>query len=284
MTIFGLSEGIFRFSLFAGIFLVMALLEAWLPRRKQRYPRSRRWGTNFGILIASYASVLAVTFVIPVTAVITAIVADANGWGLFNLVDWPIWLEWSIGFLVLDFVIWGQHLITHKVPILWRLHRVHHTDEDMDATTAVRFHPLEIVFSIFVKSLAVLIVGPAAVVVVVFEALVNGTAVFNHANFHLPESADKWVRLVLVTPDMHRVHHSVIRGETDSNYGFALSVWDRLFGTYTDQPEMGHEGMVIGQANWQDEAPTRLGWSLALPFRNPPHSPTPDRDKSVSKN
>jgi len=277
MSIFGLSEPVFRFSLFAGIFLVMALLEAWLPRRKQRHTRGRRWGTNFGILLATYASVLAVTFVIPVTAVITAMVAERNGWGLFNLVGWPIWLEWLIGFVFLDFVIWAQHLITHKLPVLWRIHRVHHTDEDIDATTAVRFHPLEILFSIAVKSIAVLVVGPAAIVVVVAEAIVNGSAIFNHANFHIPERVDRWLRLVVVTPDMHRVHHSVIGTETDSNYGFALSIWDRVFGTYTDQPAMGHDGMTLGLADWQDDAPTRFDWAMLLPFRNPPPSKSPDK-------
>ena len=150
MSIFGITEPVFRFSLFAGIFLVMALLEAWLPRRQRRHERKVRWFTNLGVLISSYAAVLAVTFVIPVTAVIAAMFAEAQGWGLFNLVNWPMWLEYLLGFIILDFVIWAQHLITHKVPMLWRIHRVHHTDEDLDATTAVRFHPLEIIFSIFV--------------------------------------------------------------------------------------------------------------------------------------
>lgn len=283
MSIFGITEPVFRFSLFAGIFLIMALLEAWLPRRQRRHRRQGRWVTNFGILLSSYAAVLAVTFVIPVTAVISAMYAQTQGWGLFNLVEWPVWLEYLAGFILLDFVIWGQHLVTHKVPILWRLHRVHHTDEDLDATSAVRFHPAEIVFSVFVKSVAVLLIGPAAIVVVLAETIVNGSAVFNHANVHIPESADRWLRKLIVTPDMHRVHHSVIRTETDSNYGFALSIWDRLFRTYTDQPSDGHDNMVIGLSDWQDDAPTRLGWSLALPFRSPPRS---DRvpDEPLNKN
>lgn len=278
MSLFGLSEGLFRFSLFAGIFLIMATVETFWPRRKRRHGRQGRWFTNIGVMIASYGAVLAVTFVIPVTAVISALAAEANGWGLFNLVDWPVWLEYVLGFIAIDFIIWGQHLLTHKVPILWRLHRVHHTDEDMDATTAVRFHPLEIVFSIFVKSVAVLAIGPAAVVVVLAEAIVNGSAVFNHANFRIPAKVDRWLRKVIVTPDMHRVHHSVIPGETDSNYGFALSIWDRMFGTYVAQPQMGHDNMKIGLSDWQDDAPTRLGWTLALPFRTPPKSAAQDED------
>ena len=276
MTYLGLSEGIFRFTLFVSIFLIMAAVEVWLPRRARRFSRSKRWPTNFGVLISDYIAVAAVTVLIPVTATITAIWAQSNGWGLLNLIGWPWWLEWLIAFAVLDFVIWGQHVLTHKIPILWRLHRVHHSDEDLDVTTAVRFHPAEIVFSIFVKSLAVVLLGAPVVLVVLFEAIVNGTAVFNHANFRLPLSIDKWLRYFLVTPDMHRVHHSIIHRETDSNYGFALSVWDRVFGTYNDQPEKGHDGMTIGLEEWQDDAPTRLGWTLALPFRNPPKS-SPDQ-------
>ncbi len=270
MSYFGLSEGALRFAIFAVFFLGMAGLETWLPRRQRRYPRHRRWITNVGVLVADYLAVAAVTFLIPITAAITAIWATSRGWGLFNAVDWPVWLEWLIGFAVLDLVIWGQHFIFHKVPVLWRIHRVHHADEDIDATTAIRFHPLEILISIAVKSGAVVLLGPPALLVVLFEALINGTALFNHANLKLPLWLDKWLRFVLVTPDMHRVHHSVIETEIDSNYGFALSVWDRVFHTYTDQPEKGHEGMTVGLSDWQDEAPTQLGWTLSLPFRNPP--------------
>lgn len=272
MTFFGLSEGALRFSIFAAIFLIMTALEAWWPRRERRFPRSQRWPTNLGVLAADYIAVAAVTFVIPITATLTAIWAEANGWGLFNFVDWPVWLEWIIAFAALDFVIWAQHVITHKIPILWRIHRVHHSDEDLDATSAVRFHPLEIVLSIFIKSLALILLGAPPELVVVFEATVNGSALFNHANFRLPLALDKWLRYLIVTPDMHRVHHSVIHRETDSNYGFALSIWDRIFRTYVDQPEKGHDGMTVGLNEWQDDAPTRLGWTLALPFRYPPKS------------
>lgn len=275
MTILGLSEGAFRFALFAGIFLLMSALETWLPRRKRRFPRSRRWLVNFGVLVSDYLAVAAVTFVIPVTAVIAAGWAEANSIGLFHLLDLPVWVEWIVGFAFLDFVIWAQHVVTHKVPILWRVHRVHHSDEDLDASSAVRFHPVEIVLSIFVKAAAVVLIGAPALLVVIFEAAVNGSALFNHANFHLPESWDRVLRLLFVTPDMHRVHHSTITKETDSNYGFALSVWDRMFRVYRDQPEKGHDGMTIGLDEWQDERPARLGWTLALPFNNPPPGDTP---------
>lgn len=272
MEFFGFDEGTLRFGTFVAIFLVMTILETLLPRRNRRFARLKRWPTNLGILLSAFIAVSATTFVIPVTATLTAAASQTNGWGLFNVVDWPIWMEWLIAFVVLDFVIWAQHVVTHKVPILWRIHRVHHTDEDLDATSAVRFHPLEIVLSLFTKSAAVLILGADPIIVVIFEAVLNGTALFNHANLRLPVSLDRWVRLVLVTPDMHRVHHSVIHRETDSNYGFALAIWDRMFGTYNDQPEKGHDNMTIGLKEWQDDAPTRLGWTLALPFRQPPKS------------
>lgn len=247
----------------------MTFFEAWLPRRKRRHSRAKRWTTNIGVLLSAYASVSAVTFFIPITATIAAIWAQSNGWGLLNIVNLPTWVTWIIAFVVLDFVIWGQHVVTHKVPFLWRIHRVHHSDHDLDATSAVRFHPVEIVLSIFVKALAVILLGAPVMLVVIFEAFVNGSALFNHANFKLPLGFDRVLRLFLVTPDMHRVHHSVINVETDSNYGFALSIWDRLFGVYTDQPRDGHDGMTVGLSEWQDDAPTRLGWTLALPFRTP---------------
>lgn len=272
MEFFGISEGSLRFGTFIAIFFVMTVLETWLPRRNRRFARIKRWPTNIAVLLSAFAAVSATTFIIPVTATITAFAAQANGWGLFNILDLPIWLEWVIAFVVLDFVIWAQHLVTHKVPVLWRIHRVHHSDEDLDATSAVRFHPLEIVLSIFVKAAAVLILGADPLLVVIFEAVINGTALFNHANFKIPVQVDRWLRWVLVTPDMHRVHHSIINRETDSNYGFALSIWDRLFRVYNDQPEMGHDGMTIGLKEWQDDAPTRLGWTLLLPFRQPPKS------------
>jgi len=273
--LFGLAEGTFRLVMFASIFMAMALLETWLPRRKRRHTRLKRWFTNFGVLASDFLSVSLVTFVVPVTAVIAAIWAEKSGWGLFNLVTWPFWLEWLIAFAVLDFVIWGQHLATHKIPVLWRIHRVHHTDEDLDASTGIRFHPVEIVLSIFVKAAAVVLLGPPVVLVVIFEVTVNGTALFNHANFRIPLWIDRWLRWLVVTPDMHRVHHSVIHRETDSNYGFALSIWDRIFRTYNDQPEMGHDNMTLGLEQWQDDAPTRLGWTLALPFTDPPKTTNP---------
>ena len=184
---------------------------------------------------------------------------------MFNALEWPPAVEIIATILIMDFAIWAQHLITHKVPILWRLHRVHHADVDIDVTTAIRFHPVEIAISMLLKIGLVYLIGPAALAVVLFEIILNGTAMFNHANIKLPLGIDRVVRLFLVTPDMHRVHHSVHRAEHDSNYGFSLSIWDRIFGTYIAQPDAGHDDMAIG-LEWQDERPSKLWWSLALPF------------------
>ncbi len=269
MTFFGFSEGTVRLSFFIGIFLIMALLEAGFPRRERRFKRSKRWTVNFAIIATNYIAVLAVSFVIPVTAVISAIWAQKNGFGLFNIFNWPKGLEYLLSFLVLDFAIWMQHLVFHKVPILWRLHRVHHSDEEIDASTALRFHPIEIVLSIFIKSFVVILIGAPVIMVVIFEIILNGSAMFNHANYRLPLWLDRILRIFIVTPDMHRIHHSVHHKETDSNYGFALSIWDHIFRTYIDQPKDGHDKMKIG-LEWQDGSSTKIAWALKLPFSNPP--------------
>ena len=259
------NETVIRFGVFLSLFALFALAEAVLPRRARTQSRSRRWVTNWGITIANTVFVRVMAFLLPVLAVGAAIDAANNGWGLFNVLALPVWIEVVAAILILDFIIWAQHLITHKVPILWRLHRVHHADVDMDVTTAIRFHPIEIGLSMLIKIGAVYLLGPAALAVILFEIILNGTAMFNHANIRLPLWLDAIVRRVLVTPDMHRVHHSVHRHEHDSNYGFALSIWDRMFGTYIAQPQAGHDGMQVG-LEWQDDRPARLGWSLALPF------------------
>lgn len=259
------NEGIIRLSVFLGLFAVFAALEALAPRRVRQQSKTRRWVTNWGITIANALTLRLMAFLVPLLAVGAAIDAAAQGWGLFNWLTWPSWIEIALAVLILDLAIWLQHLITHKVPILWRLHRVHHADVDMDVTTAIRFHPVEIALSMILKIGLVYVLGPAAVAVILFEVILNGTAMFNHANIKLPLPLDRIVRRVLVTPDMHRVHHSVHRHEHDSNYGFALSIWDRTFGTYIAQPEGGHDDMQTG-LQWQDDRPSRFGWSLALPF------------------
>ena len=259
------NEATIRLSLFLGLFILFAVAESLLPRRKRRLPRRHRWLTNWGLVLLDTALLRLMAIALPLLAVGTAIDAAGKGWGLFNQVGWPVWLEVVLAIAILDFLIWGQHVITHKIPILWRLHRVHHADRDMDVTTAIRFHPVEIGLSMLVKIGAVYALGPSAVAVIIFEVLLNGCALFNHANLKIPARLDGLIRLVLVTPDMHRVHHSNIRREHDSNYGFSVSLWDRMFGTYNDQPSSGHEDMTIG-LQWQDDAPAKLGWSLMLPF------------------
>ena len=270
----GLSEPVLRFSVFAGVFLVMAALEVMLPKRELTMPKGRRWLTNLSIvgidslfvrLMANLPQIVGVA-VVPIAAVAAAIWAEQAGWGLLNQITLPGWLEVVIALLVLDFAIWLQHLLSHKIPLLWRLHQVHHADRDIDVTTAIRFHPVEIALSMLYKIVWVLVLGPAALAVVLFEVILNGCAMFNHANVALPGWLDRALRLVLVTPDMHRVHHSIERREHDSNYGFNLSIWDRLFATYIAQPEKGHLGMTIGLKPYQTEEPAKLSWSLLVPF------------------
>ncbi|MBE1282890.1 MAG: sterol desaturase family protein [Rhodobacteraceae bacterium] len=259
------NETLIRFGVFLGLFAVFAMAEAWAPRRPRQLPRHSRWVTNVSITILNTLTLRALAFGLPLLAVGAAMDAGQQGWGLLNAFALPAWLEVIAAILILDLVIWAQHLITHKIPVLWRLHRVHHADRDMDVTTAVRFHPVEIALSMILKIGVVYVLGASPLAVILFEIILNGTAMFNHSNLKLPLALDRGLRLVLVTPDMHRVHHSVHRTEHDSNYGFALSIWDRLFGTYVAQPQNGHDDMTVG-LKWQDDRPARLGWSLKLPF------------------
>ncbi len=252
--------------MFVGLFATLAALESLWPRRSRTHSKLRRWRTNWVIVIIDSIALRALAIFLPLLAVGAAIDASRLGIGLFNALNWPSWMELVIAVLVLDFVIWGQHVLTHKIPVLWRLHRVHHADVDIDVSTAIRFHPIEVALSMLLKIGAVYLLGPTALAVILFEIILNGTAMFNHANLKLPLGLDRLVRLIFVTPDMHRVHHSADRSEHDSNYGFALSVWDRLFGTYIAQPKDGHDHMLTG-LQWRDEAPTRLDWSLSLPFK-----------------
>ncbi|MBL4892441.1 MAG: sterol desaturase family protein [Rhizobiaceae bacterium] len=259
-----MSEATIRLTVFLGLFATMAILEILAPRRKLRPVKMLRWFTNWAIILID--SVL-VRLLFKTAAVGAALWAAENGYGLFNVVALPYWLAFAISFLVLDFAIWLSHVASHKIPIFWRIHRMHHSDIDIDVTTAIRFHPIEIILSMFWKYLIVLAIGAPAASVLVFEIVLNGGALFNHSNFKLPLIIDKILRLLIVTPDMHRVHHSTERNETDSNYGFNLSIWDRIFGTYIDQPKKGHDDMTIGIERWQDEKPARLDWTLMVPFR-----------------
>ena len=258
-------EATFRLSSFVALLLIFALWEALNPKKVRALGRTERWATNITL---SVLNSLVLRLIFPVLAVETAIMASENNWGLLNWSPAPFWLEFIVALLMLDLAIYAQHVLTHHWHPLWRLHKVHHADRDVDVTTAIRFHPIEIAFSMALKILLVLMIGPAAAAVIVFEIVLNGTAMFNHANIRLPALVDRTLRAVLVTPDMHRVHHSVVERETNSNYGFNLSLWDRLFGTYRAQPADGHDAMTIGLAPYQGPQPANLVWSLALPFQN----------------
>lgn len=253
-----------RLAAFFGILLVMIGWEFAAPRLQLALPRRRRWPANLGIVVLN--TVIA-RLVFPVLPVGVAVIAADNGWGLFNAVAAPDALAVVASVMVLDCAIYAQHVAFHKVPILWRLHRMHHADTGFDVTTGARFHPIEIVLSVAIKMAVVTALGAPAVAVIVFEVLLNGTAMFNHSNVRLPLALDAVLRLFVVTPDMHRVHHSSVRIETDSNYGFSLPWWDRLFGTYTAQPAAGHDGMEIGLEYFRDPSEQRLDKMLVQPFR-----------------
>lgn len=259
-------ELILRLGVFLGLFTLFALSERYAPRRPLTARVASRWLTNWAFVLLDMITLRLMAVILPLLAVGAALDAGQRRLGFFNQIDLPGWVESLLAILLLDLAIWAQHLITHKVPLFWRFHRVHHADADMDVTTAIRFHPVEIAASMLLKIGLVYLLGPSALAVILFEILLNGTALFNHANIALPARADRIVRTFLVTPDMHRVHHSVHRHEHDSNFGFALSLWDRLFRTYRAEPEGGHDGMRVG-LNGPDQHPSELGWSLLLPFR-----------------
>jgi len=237
------NEPIIRLSVFLGILVVMAAWEVAAPRRRREIPRILRWTNNFGVVVVD---TILVRLTFPIAAVGLALIAAERGWGVFNLIEAPGWMAFIVSVIVLDLVIYLQHILFHAVPALWRLHRMHHADLDFDVTTGLRFHPIEIVLSMGIKLAAVAVLGPPAAAVLVFEVLLNGTAMFNHSNIRIPLGLDRALRWVIVTPDMHRVHHSVVPQETNSNFGFNLPWWDRLFGTYRAQPADGHDGMTIG--------------------------------------
>jgi len=269
-----------RLAAFAGVFSVMALWELLAPRRPLAVGRSPRWPSNLGILVAD---VLVVRLLLPTAAAGVALVAAERGFGLFHVIGLPFWLAAPIGFLALDLVIYGQHVMFHHVPWLWRLHRMHHADLDIDVTTGVRFHPVEILLSLVIKIATVALLGIPVAAVVCFEVVLNATSMFNHANASLPRWLDRVARLMLVTPDMHRVHHSVLRQETDSNFGFNLPWWDRLFGTYRAEPRAGHDGMTIGLPVFRDPGELRLDRLLTQPFRAPPEGSAAARAPAVEE-
>jgi sterol desaturase/sphingolipid hydroxylase (fatty acid hydroxylase superfamily) len=257
-------ESAVRLGCFAVVLALMALWEFLAPRRRLLAARPWRWFSNLGL---SVLNTLAIRFLLPLGAVGMALVASDRNWGLFNNISLPGWLVLFLSVVALDFVVYLQHVLFHAVPTLWRLHMVHHADLDFDATTGVRFHTIEMLISMGIKLSAVALLGAPASAVLVFEVLLNATSVFNHGNVHIPIWLDRLLRLIVVTPEMHRVHHSVRPRETNSNFGFNLPWWDFLLGTYRAQPADGHEGMTIGLAQFRQESQVeRLHWMLALPF------------------
>jgi sterol desaturase/sphingolipid hydroxylase (fatty acid hydroxylase superfamily) len=248
----------------ATVFALIALWEMLAPRRPWSVGRRSRWPHNLGIIIID---VLAVRILIPTAAVGAALVAAGNGWGLFHTLNLRLSLASLLGFLALDLAIYAQHVAFHKVPLLWRLHRMHHADPDIDVTTGVRFHPFEILISMLIKIAVVIALGIPPIGVFAFEVVLNATSLFNHGNVSMPSWLDRGLRLIVVTPDMHRVHHSIAARETDSNFGFNLPWWDRLFGTYRPSPAAGHRGMTIGLPTFRDRAELRLDRLLTQPFR-----------------
>ncbi len=258
------NEPLIRLSAFGGIFVAMAAWELLAPRRVQQIGRSTRWPSNIAIVVLDTALV---RLVFPMTAVGVALLGEAKGWGLFYAIGLSAWAAVPLGIILLDLAIYLQHVLFHAVPALWRLHRMHHADLEFDVTTGARFHPIEILLSMGIKLGVIAALGTPAVAVLVFEVLLNATSMFNHSNVRMPAWLDGIIRWIVVTPDMHRVHHSIVARETNSNFGFNLPWWDRLFGTYRGQPAAGHQAMTIGIAQFRDPAEQRLDRMLTQPFR-----------------
>lgn len=268
MDFFGFSEPAVRLAAFGLIFSALALFELWSPRLERAELtgalKARRWLTNIAILIASSA---ALRVIFPLAAVGSAIWAGENGYGLLPWLGLHPMAAGFLAFVLLDLAIWFEHVMSHKIPLFWRIHRMHHADTGFDVTTALRFHPIEIVLSMLWKAAVIIALGAPPVAVLIFEIVLNGSSMFNHANLKLPMSADRILRVIIVTPDMHRIHHSSETSETNSNYGFNFAFWDRLFGTYVKAPRAGQLGLEIGLKEWRGETPSHLLWSLLLPFR-----------------
>ncbi len=257
------NEVYIRLGCFLSVFIMMALWEMMAPRRTLTSPKGLRWMNNLSITLINS---LIVRLIFPTAAVGMALISEARGWGVFNILAVPVLSGGPLSLALLDLTIYTQHVLFHKVPLLWRLHRMHHTDLDIDVTTGARFHTIEIVLSMGIKIIAVIIIGAPAWSVLAFEIILNATSMFNHSNVSMLGYIDRALRRIVVTPDMHRVHHSVVIAETNSNFGFNFPWWDRLFGTYRDQPASGHDAMIIGLATFRDMKYLTLPWMLAIPF------------------
>lgn len=260
-------EPALRLGSFLMVFAVMAAWEWLAPRRRPQSSRRERWPHNIALLAVD---VVVLRWVAPGAAIAVAIAGEANGWGMLNVARVPAWVAIPAAVVLLDLVIYFQHVTFHAVPALWRVHRVHHADQEFDVTTGTRFHPLEILLSTAIKCAAVAAIGAPALAVLAFELLLNATSMFNHSNARLPGALDRVLRLVVVTPDMHRVHHSILHHESSSNFGFNTPWWDRLFGTYLANPSMGHEAMTIGVDAFRTPQDQRLDRLLIQPLLDTP--------------
>lgn len=256
-----------RLLIFAVVFVAIAMAETLWPRRTRLLTRRVRWPGNIGLAVSG---ILILRLLVPFTLAGFAFGITQRGWGVLPMLGVPLWVAVPVSVILLDLAIYGQHILTHKIPFLWRLHRVHHADIDLDVSSALRFHPLEIVLSMGWKCLIVAVIGIPAEAALAFETILNASAMFNHGNLKLPARLDFWLRQAMVTPDMHRVHHSILPVETNSNYGFFLSVWDRIFGTARAQPAQGHQGMTIGLSMFRDSADSRIDALLTQPFHPEP--------------
>ena len=253
-----------RFGAFGIVLVAVAAWEVVAPRRPLAHPRRLRWSANLGIVALNS---MLLRLVLPVTAIGLSVVAQERGWGLLNQLSISPAIALVLAVIALDFIIYLQHIMFHAVPALWRLHRMHHADLDFDVTTGARFHPVEIVLSVGIKLAAVAALGPAPLAVLLFEVLLNASSMFNHGNVRLPLAVDRVLRWIVVTPDMHRVHHSALAHETNKNFGFNLPWWDRLLGTYLAQPAAGHERLIIGVSQFREERELRLDRMLLQPLR-----------------
>jgi len=259
------NENTLRLLFFFGTLTIMALWEIFAPKRALTVSKTLRWANNLGLV---FFNSFILRLIFPAAAVGVAAFAAEHGWGLLNYYSFPLSFSIVVSIIAMDFIIYLQHVMVHAVPILWRLHRVHHADLDYDVTTGARFHTLEIILSMLIKFATIVVLGPPVVAVIIFEIILNAMAMFNHANVGLPKTLDTLLRWFIVTPDMHRVHHSIEDDETNSNFGFNLSWWDRLFGTYRDQPRAGHQGMTIGIRKFRE--PKQASWitgMLTMPFK-----------------
>jgi sterol desaturase/sphingolipid hydroxylase (fatty acid hydroxylase superfamily) len=260
------NEPLIRMAFFGGVLAAMAAWEVAAPRRRREIPRLIRWTNNLGVVVIDAALV---RLAFPIVAVGLAITAQTQGWGLLNIWGAPAWLAIIVAIPVLDLAIYLQHVMFHAVPALWRLHRMHHADLEFDVTTGLRFHPVEILLSMGLKLAIIAALGPPAIAVLIFEVLLNATAMFNHSNVNIPRGIDGVMRWIVVTPDMHRIHHSIHPSETNSNFGFNLPWWDRLLGTYRPQPREGHEAMTIGIEQFRTRRDLWLDRMLVQPLRGP---------------